>query len=62
MEFRIAMRMTDPAGRSDFYEGVRSVVVDRREPVWKEGEIAPSDIEAVFAPFGEGEPEELKLL
>lgn len=61
MELRVAMRMTDPAGRSDFYEGVKSVVVERRKPKWKEGEITQEQIDAVFAPFTKAEPEELDL-
>jgi len=56
MEFRISSRIL--AGK-DFYEGVRSVIVDKDgAPHWRPAkldDVAQTDIEAYFAPLGEKE-------
>lgn len=56
MEYRILSRML--VGH-DFYEGIRAVLIDKGStPEWKPAtleEIDPAEIEAYFAPLGEGE-------
>jgi enoyl-CoA hydratase len=55
-EFRLVQRFM---AVHDFYEGIRAVLVDKdHTPRWRPAtlsEVADADIEAMFAPLGEGE-------
>lgn len=57
-EFRIVSRVIRG---HDFYEGVRAVIIDKdNKPVWRPAdlkEVSVRDVEAYFAPLGEGELE-----
>mmetsp|Transcript_7655 Transcript_7655/g.23655 ORF Transcript_7655/g.23655 Transcript_7655/m.23655 type:complete len:256 (+) Transcript_7655:25-792(+) len=53
-DFRIVARMTDPDGTSDFFEGVRALLVDKdRNPQWRRtlDQLSPADVDAFFAPL-----------
>jgi enoyl-CoA hydratase len=56
MEFRMVTRVM---GGNDFYEGVRATIIDKdNEAVWRPEtlpEVSDSDVDAYFAPLGEGE-------
>lgn len=54
-DFRVACRCCDPAKKSDFYEGVRAVLVDKdRNPSWNPAslqEVSDEDIQRYFDPL-----------
>jgi enoyl-CoA hydratase len=56
MEFRMVNRVM---GGNDFYEGVRATIIEKdSEPLWRPetlNEVSDSDVDAYFAPLGEGE-------
>jgi enoyl-CoA hydratase/carnithine racemase len=56
MEFRILNRML---ACHDFYEGIRAAIIDKdRRPAWRPadlGDVDGADIDAYFAPLGDGE-------
>ena len=56
MEFRIVSRI---CRGHDFYEGVRALIVDKdNRPRWRPAAaeaVSKADIDAHFAPLGEGE-------
>lgn len=56
MEFRMALRCMKG---SDFYEGVRAVIIDKdNRPAWRPARleaVSDADIDAYFAPLGAGE-------
>lgn len=56
MEYRIVSRV---CRGHDFYEGVRALIIDKdNHPLWRpsrHGDVSEADIEAYFAPLGDGE-------
>lgn len=59
MDYRLSTRLSEPG--SDFYEGVRAVLVDKSgKPIWDPADldgISPAKIHSCFASLGSGELE-----
>jgi enoyl-CoA hydratase/carnithine racemase len=60
MEYRLSQRCMRAQPDSDFYEGIRAVLIDKdQEPVWNPAsleEVGPEAVAAYFAPLDAGHP------
>ena len=66
MEYRLSQRCMRPQPQSDFYEGIRAVLIDKdQSPAWNPPSLTEVTVEAVddfFAPLEAGHPRgELEL-